>query len=672
MTMKKRESGPQPDENLQKQKTQPDMPQDSGADDVSDEQDAKKKGLDSNQAGADKHGGEVGKQDLPGTYKNDGQDEPDGIDAKNGSGDVKDAVGVDSGKQSPNRGVRPYDGKSGSPLTDTPVDAGKGPSAGQFVAKGAKGFGNGLKTAVFGGAAGISGAVMNGFKGAGGKVTHVVSNVSGKLGNALGIPKTVAGALAGIVLCTSVAGGGMMVADYNYEQKMMSQEMVLEDDCAEDADAARETSTAVVGDEQEEQNAAKAWAVFKAIGLSDEQAAGALGNMTVEGGFSPYTMECDFITAPDEKWGIGPKKQGFIKDLNSWTLNFVFPYYKISLNKAFYGTSRHGYVGGVGLFGFTGCNYDDLEDWAAGLGTTWCDQEKAFDVQMSFIIAPGANGGYGGPGGASEWLLNWGSNPSGCGSPAGAAEVFCHDFEGNPCGQNKKDAANKWFAKFAGTMGDTSYADSILQMANASRAGAAGDAAKDANEDCGVEEKEFDNSDLARAAVAYAYETTAEGRGNDGTELYQAVHRAIFPGDPWFQSCDRGVATAVRWSDADDNFPAGPCTTILPHCNGDTDHWEYKGRGVSMQDAGELQPGDVCVCTGHIVMYTGHDLIAEKFPSSDPSSDFVSASLNERSPGCGHVDFHSDTRDYYVFRLKHYDEPGQYKDVVAGQTLNDR
>ena len=667
------------------------------SEDMLDEQDSKKSGSDANsrESGANAKKARAENPRGAGSHRVKDLTDDDGDADEKGQNGEGQTEGVekarDSGRDgerssddpmSGNRGVRsPGADDIGSKATDAAKDSMKGKlkgglkGFGKSAGKSAKGFGDGLLTGVVGGAKGIGGAIMNGATGFGKGFVHTVNVVTGKVGSTLGISKLASGILVGTLAFGGIGGAGAVFANYQYEQYMLTQEYIQKDDCAEDVEAAFSIASAPTGDDQamQDANAAKAWSVFKALGLTDEQAAGAIGNMVGEGGLSPYTMEADFITAPNEKWYIGPIKTGFIADLNSWTLNNVFPYYDPNdINEAFYGTSRHGYVAGVGLCGFTGSNYDDLEDWAAGLGTTWYDEEKAFDVQMSFIIAPGANGGYGGPGGASDWLANWGHDTSGCSTPEEAAVTFCIRFEGiSKVADAKKTAANRYYNMFKGTKGDSSYADSI-QMAQTTRAGAAGSGANKEADDCGVELASYDNSDLARAAVAYAYKTKAEGRGNDGTELYQALHRAIFPGDTWFQSCDRGVATAVRWSGADDNFPAGATGQQLTYLNNHPEKWEALGASVTLQDANELQPGDICVCDGHIVMYVGNDIIKEKFPDADSSSDFVSASLNERSPGCGHDDFHSDSRPYMTFRLKQYETNSQYTHVVDGQNLNDR
>ena len=374
------------------------------------------------------------------------------------------------------------------------------------------------------------------------------------------------------------------------------------------------------------------------------------------------------MTCPGGGIQDGSQKESYLADLNAWTLSCVVPHYDPdSINEDFYGTSRHGYVAGVGLCGFTGCNYDVLEDWAAGMGLEWYDEEKCLDIQLSLIIAPAANGGYSG----SEWIRNWASQSGSVSSPEEAAVIFCKEFEGiniDAFPNHKREDARKWFTEFGGTMGDQAYADSILELASVTRAGAASKKAGKEAEDCAEAQKEEpDNSDLARAAVAYAWETYARGYNNPGTELYQAVHEVVLPGDPWYMSCDRGVCTAVRWSDADDNFPAGPCPTIMAYCESHPEKWEHVGNGPTVQGGGKLEPGDVCVCYGHVVMYVSNEIVQEKYPGND--ADFVSASLNTRSPGCGHDDL--STRGYEIYRLKEYDNPGQYKDCVAGRNLDD-
>lgn len=592
----------------------------------------------------------------------------------------------DDNLTSANRGVGRIGGDnqfSADPTDQKGTGKGKGKNklgkelkeAGNAAKKGAKDFGETAAGLAGHGLANATKAIVSGVTGFVPGVRSAISKGVGKVARTLGVSNTTAGILATAVTVVATVGGVAGVSSYVQEQNMIAHEMILEDDCAEDIKAAQMTSTPTGDDNaMQEANAAKAWAVFKAIGLTDEQAAGAIGNMVGEGGLSPYTMECDFITAPGEKWGIGPIKQGFVKDLNSWTLNYVFPYYtNIKLNKDFYNTSKHGYVAGVGLCGFTGMHYDALEAWATGLNTTWYDPEKAFDVQMSFILAPPENGGYN----RSTWLRAWKDNTSGCGSPESAAEVFCLKFEGNSLiAPAKLQAARKFYDKFKGTMGDESYANSILELAAVNRANAAGSGAGKESEECETKAGEYDNSDLARAAVAYAYETTKQGINNNGTELYQAVFRAVSPNDQYYQSCDSTVGTAVRWSGADDNFPMHNTGAQLVYCSTHPDKWESVGSlgdDVSRED---LKAGDVLVFDGHVILYVSNEIVKEKYPNS--TAEMVSGSIAgpSRSPGCQVWDdgsmLHDSRGHYQVFRLKKYDENSIYKDVVKGQNLKDR
>lgn len=601
------------------------------------------------------------------------------VGKSDGSGNgLRDLQGLDgAGNKSVGRkGLDDLGGDTGSGGTG-PMNAGVGKGkgagksnpfkgAGKYFGDNLKGFGRGIKTAGMGGGQMLGQNLLNAFRGGASGFGRAVSNVVGKVATGLGIPKVAASVLSGAIVFGAVGGGGMFLHDYLYEQNMMKQEAVI-DDCSEDGQKAAKTSL-VESEGDEESVALKVWAVMKALGLNDYQAAGAVGNLIGESGADPFTFEAYY----KDKYKMTEQKVGWANDINTYTENVVFPAYNgsgISLNKAFYRTSRHGAACGVGIFQFTGLHYDALEDWAAGLGKKnwWCDGnlDEALAVQLSFAIAPKSNGGYQGTGTSSSWLLNWKNENTS--SVHAAVHDFCLKYEGNSMISDAKyTAGQKYYDKFKGTMGDTAYAASILEMAKATAGTAAGNAEKNADEECGVEKDDsLDNSDLAKAAVAYAYRTTPEGKGNNGTALYQAVHKAVLgAGDPYFMSCDRGVASAVRWSDADDDFPAGPCTQIIAHCTSDTDHWERVGKGAAMAAANELKPGDVCVSTGHVVMYVGNELIKEKYPDAPEDYVMVSASLNERSPGCEPLIFSHDSRDYTVYRLKHYDEGDKYKNSV--------
>jgi len=168
-----------------------------------------------------------------------------------------------------------------------------------------------------------------------------------------------------------------------------------------------------------------------------------------------------------------------------------------------------------------------------------------------------------------------------------------------------------------------------------------------------------DHHTISSAAVAIAWETKAKGNGNDGTSLYIKVKDAIFPNDPYYQSCDRGVATAVRWSGADDNFPVGDTRKQDSYLSSSS-LWTFVGKYD--QNYSKLKPGDIVITTpsrrgtnhGHIVLYVGNDAITKRYPNSN--AEFVSASYQDRSPGCG------DNKSTYIGDGYHiYRYNGSYK-----------
>ena len=71
------------------------------------------------------------------------------------------------------------------------------------------------------------------------------------------------------------------------------------------------------------------------------------------------------------------------------------------------------------------------------------------------------------------------------------------------------------------------------------------------------------------------------------------------------------------------------------------------------------------------MVYVSNEIVKKKYPSSDAS--FVSASFEERSPGCETWSAGRFVGEgYYVYRNKQKSNPSQYTDVVKGQNLKDR
>ena len=226
---------------------------------------------------------------------------------------------------------------------------------------------------------------------------------------------------------------------------------------------------------------------------------------------------------------------------------------------------------------------------------------------------------------------------------------------------------------------------SMTQIVGSTTGRAAGKAAAE----CEEEPDGFANDEMARCAVEYAWAEAdrAAHIDADPTELYAELHKVLNDpaGDFYNRSCDRSVVAAVVWSGADASMCWGGCEGIISYLRGATDKWDFtgiEGMGPTI-DTSQLEPGDICVCTGHIVIFVGNEAVQEKFPD-DTTGNFVAGSIGGRGTGPdGHAGYGSsrpptvgtevlagDSRYYYVFRYKGDYSDDEYKDVLAGRTLN--
>ena len=131
-------------------------------------------------------------------------------------------------------------------------------------------------------------------------------------------------------------------------------------------------------------------------------------------------------------------------------------------------------------------------------------------------------------------------------------------------------------------------------------------------------------------------------------------------------SCDRGVATAVRWSGSDDDYPAGDTTQQGQYLS-TSPKWERVIDHYADSDYSKLKPGDIFVTktNGHTFMFTGVEATMEMHPKAVEGSDNVSASFGERSPGISVMGDYAkqDTRPYDVYRLVKSDNSDKYTNL---------
>lgn len=393
------------------------------------------------------------------------------------------------------------------------------------------------------------------------------------------------------------------------------------------------------------------WSAFKIYGLNDDQIAGILGCWQRESHGDPTSVEGIF----DEPYTMGKHKKEALHNLSAYTS-------KVSTGSSQY--TSGGACPGIGLGQWTGGNGIKLMAAAKKTNHNWYD----LDFQVAYVLATPTPTGMSAK---SFWSGLKHTNSSNA-----AVQYFLTHWEGVPGNalSEREGYANGFKRKMKSWKVNSKAGNSILKLAKNLGAHATEKAVQDAAQSCADAQKKIngDNSNLVNAALSYAWDNEKEATGNNGTQLYQKVHRGIFPGDPFFMSCDRNVASAVRWSGTDVTYPPGDTGRQLQYLAsskkwkkiGSTDHFDYK----------KLRPGDVMCKNGHTYLYVGNEAVknsikhgqhkASKVPSQ---ADSVDASYMERSAGIGvearySIIEHGDG-PYDIYRCIKPDHSSRYKSI---------
>lgn len=527
-------------------------------------------------------------------------------------------------------------------------------------------------------------AVLAWIQNVGATIASTALSVGAAVGGVLGISTTVATAvvsvvaIGGIGTIATLGAAAFTVQPGVYEGRL--------EDCSSKVDSAisdGQDDGDLMTDVEAQRHAyvEKVYSILSAYGLTDNEIAGAVGNMAAESGIDPTGVEG--VEGGIEAYNInGTKHQKALSDPDAWTRDVIFAGYErghVSYYAPQYWDSiNNRYFMGVGMIQVT--NGYRMVGVAEGMGKDWWD----FDWQMAFYLSQGSNCTTGHKGGSDFWTTY--KNEMQGASVEECAQYFARYYEGNTVnGQNARvTLAQEWSNKFSGMTKDETYAKSIFAMADQMRAGTADEVVAEEQAKC-VKTKTVDVSSLATAAVAYAWPTSADSRGNNGTALYRAVRDGVFPSEKSFpyMSCDSGVATAVRWAGVDVSYPIGNTNTQHTYLS-TSDKWESLGYSDTIS-YDELQPGDIFVLgdgesptgsvwSGHTVMFVGNEAIKAKYADAPDSFDTVSASYGQRSPACGgevgyllQKGYDSVGRSHYeVFRIKTPDNSDEFKDLGAG------
>lgn len=574
-----------------------------------------------------------------------GKNVDDSLDDGDGS---SDSSGKDIGQQV---------GKQVGKQAARTAAAGSVPAAGVI---GTAALLNTLKSMLYTGiaaAANLASSIGAMLLGAGKAVLSWFGNIGTAISSAVGgfISATAAAVVSGAVVVASVVGGaigiGVLTADPGFDDGKKS--------CVEAVEQAKsDNTTAAVGDASAEtlKNAETIYGVFSSWGMSDENIAGMLGNFDVESGIDPTGVE----TIYDEPHQIGPRKskaesQGFAVSALAPEYGARFPLIKnVGLGLGQWTDTNDGANGNTNLRKFADSN-----------NAKWYD----LNTQLSFMMSDrdSHNGA----------LKQYMADPKG--TPEEAAIDFSKNWEGNTvmAQAERQERAKEWFMRLGNWDKDDALANSLLAQAGTTVEAANEKSIHNAMNNC-VKTKnlDFDNSTIASAMVSYSWPYRSQSIANKGTDLYVEVHDKVLKGDPYYASCDRSVATAVRWGGGDDNFPAGAVPTQKTYMDTNSEKWAKVPWGG---DVSKLKPGDIGISPGegHVVMFVGEELPKAKYPDGnyEANADLAEGSLdaagsqtpneNTRSPHLSNVNGRT---DYTYYRNIKPETNSIYKDVVSGMS----
>ena len=591
--------------------------------------------------------------------------EVSGADAEKGvSGDTPTSTGANgTDVMGPNDGVA----RGNQPITGVGPSKGVGGKAAAGAAVGTAApvaaqaaalatFINWLKTvmmAAVAAAQSLWSMAASALVGAGKAIVGFFSSVGTAISSAVG--GVVSASTAGVASFVAIAIGatGIVGTVAMREGNNAARDGLLPS-CTVAVDNAVKASDGAQGDfsAQTEENAKTIYSVLSAWGMSNENIAGILGNWSHESGIDPTSVETIF----DEKFTIGPRKQD--AELKNFKMAQVDPAY----------AARFPAIDlmGIGLGQWTNGRNTLLTEYAKSINKPW----YTLETQLGFMVSKDDPTRVG----QVKALID---NKEG-GSVSAATSYFLTKWEGINDGTlgTREAAAGTWFAKMGGWSKNQSLADSILAQSGSAVTGANNASVAQAASQCKSFAGHVDNSSLVKAALSYAWPYNDEGKGNDGTDLYKYLHKEVLgESDHFYASCDRTVATAVRWSGTDDSYPAGGVSNQLAYLQGEgSSKWkpvDYNG------DKSKLQPGDILLRTtggvSHTVMYVGEDSVKEVWGEGnyEAHGEIVSGSLNDRSPTVGQFYTGStglDT-DYLAFRNVTKEQSSKFTSVTVPSSM---
>jgi cell wall-associated NlpC family hydrolase len=417
-------------------------------------------------------------------------------------------------------------------------------------------------------------------------------------------------------------------------------------------------------------NVARLVGVLKAYGLSDAQCAGIVGNMAAECGYDFSQVEGIY----DEWGGVGPKKREALSDPEAhcaWLFS-AYASQGLSINQSVYLAPEDGnHWPALGFCSWTGGQAYRLYSRASQVGADWADP----DFQIAYYLCYGdrETTGRSGTANGEQFLAHYAEQTSSMGMDECVAwyvEHFHGQSMGN-AGTARINGAHRFESLIASTPAAPvsgamkGYLDRLHLIAGVEASESSVERAvaadgrlrlcRDASTDAGM-----GASTIAEAAASWAWADKSLA-ANDGTEAYVEAHDRVQGPGVNYRDCGIAVATAVRWSGADADYPLADTTANqLPYLAA-SEKWQKVCDFDGEDKVALLQPGDVLIADnvgrdgqvlgcGHTAIYTGSALLAS-IDGVNPIYDIVQASLNAYSPAAGHhSQLLNDTRSYVAYR----------------------
>lgn len=184
------------------------------------------------------------------------------------------------------------------------------------------------------------------------------------------------------------------------------------------------------------------------------------------------------------------------------------------------------------------------------------------------------------------------------------------------------------------------------------------------------------NATIAQAAATLCYPRYGDGVNARGKQIYRDVYDLTIGIDEYMTACNRFVCAAVRWSGADDNYPAGDVGVQADYLYAHPEKWEsvygdtfLRGEDYRYAPPEGMQPGDVVIeykatnYRAHTFIYCGEGLIATIYPAySDNEYVSANASWGDNMPQC--TGWYRWQPYFRVFRCKQYDTNSRYKNAA--------